>query len=211
MNRDIDKEINEKTYEPVSEEMSLIQSMWDELGVLENYRVIFRYICLELDHFQKKSFMEFELNSLRKLYEHFSKLAKEMQSRERAISMLRQYNNFLENDNISPKLSSDITQTFKNLRILSINIIHIFVQIREISSYSILCGKFDFDRINKSFNYDRNYLIKVYAFLLRCELILTSSSSLICRNIFISQIMFLILFCCLFLLIILIRRRLVFL
>jgi hypothetical protein len=166
MNRDIEKEINEKNYEPVSEEMSIIQSLWDDLGVLENYRVIFRYICLELDHTTKKSFLEFELTSLRKLYEHFSKLTKEMQGRERVISLLRQYNNFLENDNISPKLTSDITQTFKNLRILSINIVHIFMQIRELSSYSILCGKFDFDRVNKNFNYDRNYLIKVKHFFI---------------------------------------------
>jgi len=161
MNRDINKEISEKVYEPISEEMSIIHQLWDDLGVLENYRVIFRYICLELDHNAKNGFLEFELSSLRKLHDYFSKLTKEMQGRERVISLLRQYNNFLENDNISPKLTSDITQTFKNLRILSINIVHIFIQIREISSYNILCGKYDFDKINKSFNYDRNYLIKV--------------------------------------------------
>ena len=161
MNRDIEKEINNKAYETSSEEMNIIQSMWDDLGVLDSYRVIFRYICLELDQNTKKSFLEYELSSLRKLYEYFSKLTKEMQGRERVISLLRQYNNFLENDNISPKLSSDISQTFKNLRILSINVVHIFIQIRELSSYSILCGKFDFDRVSKNFNYDRNYLIKV--------------------------------------------------
>ncbi len=166
MNRDINKEISEKIYEPISEEMNIIQSMWDDLGVLENYRVIFRYICLELDPTARKGFLDFEQQSLKKIYDFFSKLTKEIQGRERVISLLRQYNNFLENDNISPKLTSDITQTFKNLRILSINIVHIFIQIREISSYSILCGKFDFDRLNKNFNYDRNYLIKVsYLFI----------------------------------------------
>lgn len=161
MNRDIDKEITQKVNEPISDEMILIQSLWEDLGVLESFRVIFRYICLELDQNSKKGFQEFELNSLKKLNDYFNKLTKEIQGRERVISLLRQYNNFLENDNISPKLTSDITQTFKNLRILSINIVHIFIQIREISSYSILCGKYDFDKLNKNLNYDRNYMIKV--------------------------------------------------
>jgi hypothetical protein len=161
MNRDIDKEISQKINEPITEEMNMIQSFWDDLGVQESFRVIFKYICLELDQNSKKGYQEFELSNLKKLSEYFTKLTKEMQGRERVISLLRQYNNFLENDNISPKLTSDIIQTFKNLRILSINIIHIFLQIREITSYSILCGKFDFNKINKNFNYDRNYLIKV--------------------------------------------------
>ena len=161
MNRDIDKEFSDKIYEPLSEELNIIQSIWDDLGVQENYRVIFQYISLELDAHSKKGFMEFELNSLNKLYDYFTKLTKEMLARERILSLLRQYNNFLENDNISQKLTTDIIQSFKNLRILSINIVNKFIQIRELSSYSILCGKYDFDKLNKAFNYDRNYIIKV--------------------------------------------------
>lgn len=52
-------------------------------------------------------------------------------------------------------------QVFKNLRVLSINIVNYFVKVRENSSYFILGGKFDLDNLSKTFNFDRNYLIKM--------------------------------------------------
>jgi hypothetical protein len=44
---------------------------------------------------------------------------------------------------------------------MSINIVNYFVKIREICSYNVLGGKFDLDRVNKVYLFDRNYLIKM--------------------------------------------------
>jgi len=52
-------------------------------------------------------------------------------------------------------------QVFKNIRVLSINIINYFNKVREASSYYIMGGKFNLDNLSSGFNYDRNYLIKM--------------------------------------------------
>jgi hypothetical protein len=64
-------------------------------------------------------------------------------------------------EGLNDKFLGDIIQCIKNIRIISVNIVNYYVKIREISSYSILGGKYDLDRINKSYNFDKNYLIKM--------------------------------------------------
>lgn len=56
---------------------------------------------------------------------------------------------------------TDIVQCIKNIRIISINIVNYYSKIREISSYCIIGGKYDLDKVNKIYNFDKNYLIKM--------------------------------------------------
>ena len=56
---------------------------------------------------------------------------------------------------------NDIIQCIKNIRIISVNIVNYFVKIREICSYNVLGGKYDLEKINKLYNFDKNYLIKM--------------------------------------------------
>lgn len=49
----------------------------------------------------------------------------------------------------------------KALRIHSVNIVNHITKIREISSYSIMNGKYNLNRVNKSYNYDGFYLLKM--------------------------------------------------
>lgn len=56
---------------------------------------------------------------------------------------------------------TELVQNLKNIRITSINIINYLQKIRELCSYNVLGGKFNLDKINKVYKFDKNYLIKM--------------------------------------------------
>ncbi len=74
---------------------------------------------------------------------------------------MSQFCDILKTNELTEKLLNDIIQVFKNLRVLSINIINYYVKIREFSSFYVLGGKYDLDNLSKTFSFDRNYLIKM--------------------------------------------------
>jgi hypothetical protein len=89
-------------------------------------------------------------------------LGKEIETREKLINILKSFDSHIGRDGaIDPKIIGDIAQTLKNLRIVSINVITQFVKIRDISSFGVLCGKYDFNIIKNNYNFDRNYMLKL--------------------------------------------------
>jgi len=92
---------------------------------------------------------------------HFKKLAKEVQNREKAINTLNEYNESILKEEYNDRTLSEIVHCIKNIRILSINIVNHLSKIRELCSYNVLGGKFDLEKINKVYLFDRNYLIKM--------------------------------------------------
>jgi len=60
-------------------------------------------------------------------------------------------------DEILVELVSDL----KSVRMASVNIINYLQKIREECSYNVLGGKFNLDKINKAYKFDKNYLIKM--------------------------------------------------
>jgi hypothetical protein len=50
----------------VSEELNIVQSMWDDLGVTEGFRSLFESIAKELDENFRKEFIDFEIGTLKK-------------------------------------------------------------------------------------------------------------------------------------------------
>lgn len=69
----ITSKINSNDYdihnEQFSEEISLIQSLWDDLGVNESYKIIFDALIRGLESSLRKEIMDFELSSLKKFSE----------------------------------------------------------------------------------------------------------------------------------------------
>jgi len=55
----------------------------------------------------------------------------------------------------------ELLLNLKSIRITSLNIVNYLVKIRELSSYNILGGKHNLDKINKIYKFDKNYLIKM--------------------------------------------------
>jgi hypothetical protein len=75
--------------------------------------------------------------------------------------LIKNFDILIEKEDTDQKIMNDIIQTFKNLRVFSINIVNHFTKIREISSYGVIGGKYDFDG-TKIINYfDKNYMLKM--------------------------------------------------
>lgn len=55
--------------EEFGEEINMIQTLWEDLGVTHTYRLIFESITLDLDDSMKKDLLDFEINSLKKFSE----------------------------------------------------------------------------------------------------------------------------------------------
>jgi hypothetical protein len=151
-----------------SEELNIVQSMWDDLGVTEGFRMLFEGIARELEESLRKEFIDFEIGALKKFSDNLmvnlffiKKLSKEIQNREKTIQLMQQFNETIEKEGFNENYIQDLVQCIKNIRIMSVNIVNYFIKIREICSYHILGGKFDLDRLNKVYQYDRNYLIKM--------------------------------------------------
>ncbi len=164
-----------KLNEVLEEELNLVHSIWDDLGVTEEYRKVFESIVKELDEQTRKELFEFEITSLKKFSNSLYKLSKDINSRDKNVSQLRILGESLSDnkEKLSEKVLSEITQCIRNLRIQTINIVYHFNKIREISSYNLMAGKFNLEKLNKTYVYDKNYLIKM-----RYDLDFLKSSSL---------------------------------
>lgn len=147
-----------------NENIKILISLWDELGVTIHFRQAFVLFYNKLNEDAKKDLIKNEINNLKKLDELLAKLNKETYARDKAIKNL---NNFSFNVKKTIETSSldqiikQVILNIKNLRILSINIVNHIIKIRELMSYSILCGKFDSQKLLSTYNYNKNYLVKM--------------------------------------------------
>ena len=144
-----------------SEDSKSIRNLWNEVGVIDYYRFVFESIVNELLPKEKACFLELELENLEKVYDDLLQLTKEIQTREKILILIRHFEGILLESEINSKLANDILFAFKNLRMISINIVKIFDNLREFNHYNNM--KFDYDKINKKkFFFEKNYLIKVF-------------------------------------------------
>jgi hypothetical protein len=51
------------------EELNMINTLWEDLGVTQTYRLIFDSISMDLEDSMKKDLFDFEINSLKKFNE----------------------------------------------------------------------------------------------------------------------------------------------
>ena len=51
------------------EELNMIKTLWEDLGVTQTYRLIFESISIDLEDTMKKDLFDFEINSLKKFNE----------------------------------------------------------------------------------------------------------------------------------------------
>ena len=158
------KDTNEELF---NEELSLIQNMWDDLGVCAPYRNVFESHARTLNEVERKEFFAFENASLKRFRDNLLKLSKEISNREKAIEKLKKFDEIVSttfpdgNEKLDESFMNDIIQVIKAIRIHSINIVNHITKIREISSYNQTKGKINIDKINKAYLFDRNYLIKM--------------------------------------------------
>ena len=87
----------------------------------------------------------------------------EIEIREKQLQILYEFNKVNHEEAINEKLLSEITQTLKNLRIVSVNIVGHFMKIKECCSIlNSNSKKYNLSKINKeNYKYRRNYLVKM--------------------------------------------------
>ena len=153
--------------EQFNEDFSLIQNMWDDLGVQHAFRAVFESHARSLDDESRKDLFQYENASLKRLRDSLLKLSKQITNRENAILTLRKYNDVLSktfpdpNENLDESFISNIINTIKSIRVYSVNVVNYITKIREIISYGESHGKFNVDNINKAYQYDKHYLIRM--------------------------------------------------
>ena len=158
----------------LNEEYSIIQKIWNNLGVTYRYQFLFDNYIKTCSGTKIKNIFLNEKNNLRRFGESLLKLSKEIISRENNIHSLRRYifalingmNYFEEeeNENIKKnreKVIMNIISLIKSLRLNSVNAVTHFLKVREVVTYYTLIGKIDIKLISKEYKYDENYLIKM--------------------------------------------------
>ena len=161
------KNINNLNHE-AEEELSIIESLWSDLGVEGDYQEEFiNYILSISDEQEKMEMFFYEKNNLKKLREALIKLSVEITNRDNNLIKLKKYNSSLEKyiidkkEKIDENIFNKIQETIKFLRLNAVNVINQIGKIREISSYNELKGKWDPDRANRAYLYKSNYLINM--------------------------------------------------
>ena len=153
--------------EAINEELGLIQNIWEDLGVSEEYQNQFQRYIKTLNDDDKKEFFELEKKNLKRFRDCLLKLSKEVSNREKNIEDLKKFDKIVEstfpdeNQQLNESILSDIINCIKSLRVNSVNTVNHLNKIREISTYNSQKGKYNLDKINPAYLYNKNYLYKM--------------------------------------------------
>ena len=163
-------------------EFIIVKSLWNDLGVNIEFQNEFKNYYNELSNDQEK--MELlinEKNHLRKFRECLIKLSEEIFNRDENFFKLKKYckeleryQNILNSKNIKEEgnknndkeeIPFDIFDSIQKeiiyYRINTVNVINRIMRVREISSYYELNRKWDPSNINRSYSFNKKYLLKM--------------------------------------------------
>ncbi len=150
--------INSKERE-YKEELSIINNLWEELGVTKEYQEQFKNYLF--DENVRIIMISQEKENLQKFRIALMKLRKEILSRESNIESLIKIMKILDTQIINENLLKEVISIIKALRLNAINVVFYMVKVRELSFYYYFQGKFDLTQIKKEYLYNNNYLLKM--------------------------------------------------
>lgn len=132
-------------------EIKDIQDLWIDLCVFNNYKLVFSEIvgsikCKEI----LVDFINYELTKLQNIKEIITKIDREIHLREKSLLLLHNFENMSNSNTFSNKIISDISDTFENIRMVTMNIILNFEELR----------KNDFRNGNSQFNVNEERFAK---------------------------------------------------
>ena len=146
------------------EEKNIVNSLWEELGITEEYKYNFNRILKSYNSYNTSVIFYQEKNNLEKFKTSLLKLKKEISSRETNITNLKKIIKKLdekEESNTNSDLINEIISIIKQLRLNAINIVIYINRVRELSFYYYFQGKFDLTKIKNEYIYDNNYLLQM--------------------------------------------------
>ena len=146
--------------------ISLVQNIWDELGVTKAFRYNFISYTDKMNKMERNNILEHEINTLSKLTDFLNNLKNEVTAREDYIESLKEYSRLIEGYIVEGNLIDpegetlqNICDIIKDLRIKAINIINIFSKINKIINKNY--GKYNSQYLKEEYMYDSNYLKKM--------------------------------------------------
>lgn len=151
----------------IYEQLSLIKSLWDDLGVTNNYSESFFKYMDNLRSEDKKIFYAKEIQTLKQLRDNLMKYAKEINNRNHSLEILKKLNEILttlfmrKTTKLWEDLYKDIGNAIKSLRIHTVNVVNLFLKIKDEIHFGFSIGKFEKTMLNKAYFYDPDCLVKL--------------------------------------------------
>ena len=144
-----------------------INLLWDDLGVLKDYKKAFNKISKSLknDPDARNEFYSLEIENLKKLETYLINIKKQIEKREKIILLFKKLTDIIKtrfidlNKEVSDNIINDFTKAVQNIRVCSVHIVVLMNKIREICTYGTNKGKFNLN--NTKYSFDENYLIKM--------------------------------------------------
>ena len=166
-------ELEENTNTDYKEELNVITSLWDELGVTEDYKYQFNQI-LESNNYNSKILFFQEKENLQKFKTSLIKLKKEINNRENNIKNLLKIIRIIDEEKeANQNLLKEVVNIIKSLRLNAVNIVIYINRVRELGFYYYFQGKWDLTKIKNEYIYNNNYLLQMSEdlyFLRNCSL-----------------------------------------
>ena len=151
-----------------NEELYLLQSSWNELGITPEYRSVFINLAKRVSESERSDIFMQEKINLKKFRDALLNLKKEIVNRENNLTILRKLDKALEtcinnesNTNSIDPILKDAINIIKTLRLNAVNIVSKIIKVNQISAYYSNSGKFDVSRIKPEYSYDPAYLFKM--------------------------------------------------
>ena len=145
-----------------SESYKELIKQYHSLHISNAYINSFNYVLESLPSIYQSSFISNEFSKVTKLKFGLLKLQKQIASRDKIIELLQQYDKYLtlEYDNIASSdiVIEDCRKVLNDLRVTSINIVMIIMQVRKTLGYECSIGKIDLN--DEIFNF-RKYIQKM--------------------------------------------------
>ena len=153
--------LEEKTNTDYKEELLVITTLWDELGITEDYRYQFNKILKHNIYDSKMLFFQ-EKENLQKFKTSLMKLKKEIYNRENNIENLIKVVKMIDAQKIENKvLLKEVVNLIKNLRLNAVNIVIYINRVRELGFYYYFQGKWDLTKLKEEYMYNNNYLLQM--------------------------------------------------
>jgi hypothetical protein len=151
-----------------NEEFGLLQMTWDELGITQEYRNAFINMAKRVSESERKDIFQQEKINLKKFRDALLTLKKEISNRENNLTLLKQFDQKIENcinaennSNSIDNILQDVISVIKTLRLNAINIVTKIIKVNQISAYYSNSGKFDTSKMKSEYSYDPKYLFKM--------------------------------------------------
>ena len=152
------------------EELAIIKSLWDDLGIYEDYQDEFKNYIKQITNEEKKNeILNLEKSELRKYREALLKLSAEISNRESNVIKLKKLCKELDKyeldkntNNLPSDIFENIQKNIKYYRINTVNVINKIIRLREVSSYNELNKKWDPAKANRAYLYNKFYTIKMF-------------------------------------------------